>query len=335
MKFKPNRIIINAFSYLVVLISFYYIFHTLKGYNLSVFFVNGALLTILYIIIFGFIKSIFLFVNSYIFKIILEFNNGGNLSLFTVLSIYVKSNITKYIPSNIIPYISRIYLGDKVGLGKINITISGFLEIFLGLSNTAIIILLLLLTGLSQFPQDVNFQLNYSNISLIFLFFILGTLMVFLAYLVYLFKNQRLSKVEIYNDLCRVFRKYFNFIFFSLYLKIFVLSFISFLLSSLVFYIMVLVILDLQLNPSDFFNIAICLGIAGYSAILTPGVPGGIGVKESISVLLISLYGYEKAPIVLAVILSRIVWVSSDILSYLFVHILEKSNMAEHPIGKK
>jgi len=330
MKFKLSRIIINAFSYLIVFVSFYYIIHTLKNYDLSVFFVNSALITILYITIFGLIKSIFLFVNSYIFKIILEFNNGAKLPLFTVLNIYVKSNITKYIPSNIMPYVSRIYLGNKVGLGKINISLSGFLEIFLGLSNTAIIILGLLLTGLAQFPKDVNFQINYSKISLIFSFLIFVTLLMFLAYLVYLYKNRRLSKSEVDKDFYRVLNKYFNFKFFSLYLRIFFLSFISFLLSSIVFYIMVFVILNLQLNLSDFFNIAICLGIAGYSAILTPGVPGGIGVKESISVLLISLYGYERTPIVLAVILSRIVWVFSDILSYMFVYIFEKSNMADH-----
>jgi uncharacterized membrane protein YbhN (UPF0104 family) len=222
------------------------------------------------------------------------------------------------------PYVSRIYLGDKAGLGKINITISGLLEILLGLSNTAIIILLFLLTGLAQFPKDVNFQLNYSTISLIFLFFIIGAFLMFLAYLVYLYRNRRLSKTEIFKDFNRLLNKYFNFQFFSLYLRIFILSFISFILSSVVFYIMVLVILNFKLNPSDFFNIAICLAIAGYTAILTPGVPGGIGVKESISVLLISLYGYEKAPIVLAVILSRIVWVFSDILSYFLVFIFGK-----------
>lgn len=325
MKFKSSRILINLFSFLIATISFYYIINTLSGYDLSVFFVNGIFLTIIYILIFSLIKCIFLLVNVYIFHMILEYTNNNKITLSAVLSIYIKSNITKYIPSNIIPYISRIYLGNKVGLGKMNITISGFLEIFLGLSITALIILILLLSGLAQFPKDVNFQLNYSKIFLLCLFFIIGSLLLSSGYLIYLHKNKRLWKSEIYKDFNWLFNKCFNFRFALLYLKIFVISFVSFMLSGIIFYIMAFLVLNLQLNPSDFFNITICLGIAGYSAILTPGVPGGIGVKETVSVVLISLYGYEKAPIILAVILARITLIFSDILSYFFIQLFEKS----------
>lgn len=324
MKIKPSRLIINGFSYLIVIISFYYIISALKGYKLSAFFINGTILTILYLLFFSLIKSFFLFINGYIFNLILEFHNNGKLALSTILSIYIKSNITKYIPSNIMPYVSRIYLGNEAGLGKLNITVSGFLEIFLGLSITAMIILMLLLSGIAQFPNNVNFKLNYPKIFLLLLFFIMCSLLLFFIYLIYLHKKKRLSKREIINDFNRVYNKYFNFRFLALYFKIFILSIISFVLSGIVFYISTYAILNYQLKYSDFFNIAICLGIAGYSAILTPGVPGGIGVKESVSVLLISLYGYMKAPIILAVILFRMVGIFSDILSYFFMYLWGK-----------
>lgn len=319
MKLMEYKKAINILSYIVVVLSFYYIIDSLSGYKLGNVFEKSILITLVYLILFAFIKSAFVFINGYIFRMIVEFTDGKKVNLFTLIDLYVKSNITKYIPSNVIPYVTRVYLGDKIGLGKLNITMSSFLEIFLGISNTAIIIIISLIIGLAQLPQDISFSVNYQKIFFVIIISLVVVFLIASSYFISLYLKNDFSKSKIKTDLRKVIKKYFNQKFFLLYIKIFLLSVLSFVLIGMIFYMMAYLVLNYKFQITDFFNISICLGIAGYSAILTPGVPGGIGVKETVSVVLISLYGYQKAPLVLAVIFSRIILILADVISYLLV----------------
>ena len=74
--------------------------------------------------------------------------------------------------------------------------------------------------------------------------------------------------------------------------------------------------MDLPIKTADFFNANAALSIANYTSILTPGVPSGLGVKESVSFLLISAYGYPKEILMISILAYRIASVLGDFLAF-------------------
>jgi uncharacterized membrane protein YbhN (UPF0104 family) len=102
-------------------------------------------------------------------------------------------------------------------------------------------------------------------------------------------------------------------------LKTTVLAFGSMLLYTAFFYAVAVYLFGVRLREADFVNVACSLTLAGYAGVLTPGLPGGIGVKESLSVVLLSAYGYDKATLVVVLLFSRAFSVIGDVLAFALV----------------
>lgn len=324
MKIKISKKIISITTFIIVCLSFYYIIINLSAYDFEVLYKKNILLNLLYFSSFIIIRTALNYLSGYIWKLILEFSSNSTVPLIPILSVYIKSSITKYIPSNIVPYISRIYYGDQIGIDKMRIVSSNFLELIFGLISTTAILVLFLLLGLAHFPNDISFNINYNRLVNYLLYTLIIILLLFIVFLiVYKRFNKNILQIII-NKWGIFFSKYFSIKFLILNLKIALISFIPVLFGVIILYLMSGLMLDYPLKYSDFFNIIICLSIAGYSGVITPGLPAGLGVKESISVILISLYGYAKSPILLLLILSRIIIVFSDIFSYIIISIYAK-----------
>jgi uncharacterized membrane protein YbhN (UPF0104 family) len=92
-----------------------------------------------------------------------------------------------------------------------------------------------------------------------------------------------------------------------------------FIINCIFFFYLCYLILDFQIRPEDFFNVNAALSIASYTSILTPGVPGGIGVKESVSVLLIAAYGYPKEQLLMSLLVFRVTCVLGDVVPFFVV----------------
>lgn len=314
----------KIFSFLVFGASVFFIVNALVGQNLSAFVSRGFLQSLSLLLVLSILKAITLLINVYVFQLILEYSNNSKISWSDISIIYLKSNITKYIPSNIVPYFSRIFWGDKFGLNKVNISISSFLEVFLGIINTGIVIIFLLITGMARLPKGVSLNLNYTKVALILSVLVVVSVILFLVYFLIQKKRKNYTLSKAIAGLYSRVKNYFSKRFLILYFKLLILVFVFFAISTFIFYYSASTILDYHFKYDDFFNIAICLSLAGYSAILTPGVPGGLGVKESVSVMLILLYGYDKSAIVLAAVLSRVIFILSDLIAYFAVLVFER-----------
>ena len=75
----------------------------------------------IYIVLMGFLATGW--------RYMLELLHGSSLPKWRIIGIYTKTQIYKYIPSNLMHVIARIYFATKLGPSKTNVVQSYFLEI--------------------------------------------------------------------------------------------------------------------------------------------------------------------------------------------------------------
>jgi uncharacterized membrane protein YbhN (UPF0104 family) len=121
-------------------------------------------------------------------------------------------------------------------------------------------------------------------------------------------------------------KRFFTVDFLVLLAKMSALSLFCFVMNCLFYYYLCDVVLAFHIRPADFFNANAALSLANYVSILTPGVPGGIGIKESVSILLISAYGYPRESLVMSILVFRLVCLLGDVFPFFIVKLLDANS---------
>jgi uncharacterized membrane protein YbhN (UPF0104 family) len=205
------------------------------------------------IILLTIIYSFSLFTLAYSWRLCVIFLSQKKLSN-NLVWIWVKSNIYKYLPGNFANYAVRFIVIKKFNVSYKVLIQSFFYEVvFLSTSSFILSgILFLILGKLSEFQYSELFSFNVSLFALI-------SLIIFLLF--YKYK-----------------KKYIN-----LYLKLLIYYFIFFFGIGLCAYY--IINFQMQINFSFLFITAI-YSFAWLVGYITPGAPGGLGVRESVFVIL-------------------------------------------------
>jgi hypothetical protein len=217
----------------------------------------------------------------------------GELSLKASLMIYGKSQIAKYLPGNIFHLAGRQWLGSQYGLSQTILLKSSLWEIGL----IAIAAVLIGLTSLA------NLFTTFSAMILLMLIMIIG-----IAY---------------------VLTEFFK----TGYVKAFYAYLIFHIIAGLLFAVV------LNLIDGNVFNqpasLAICISayvLAWLVGFVTPGVPGGVGVREMVILILLG-HGYAEQTLLIALIVSRIVTTLGDLL--LFIAVSTNKSLHHQPLETK
>lgn len=308
-------------GYLVTALSLLYLAGILWRFDWHTLQFRNPLVSLGILLLFGVWASLFVVVGAYNWKLILEFVNGESLPARDLFRVYLKSNIAKYLPGNVMHYAGRHYLGSRLGWKNGEIAFSSLLEYIFGSALTGLIILVLLGTGLVTVPPglslavDIGKVVRYGAVAV--------TLLLVAVYLYrYLACNER--PIEATAALRDGSRRFFTPGFLLLCARMFAISLGCFILNCCFYVSLCDLLLGFPIRPADFFNANAALSIAGYASIITPGAPGGIGVKESVSLLLLSAYGYPREGLALSLVVFRIACVLGDLLPYLLVKALER-----------
>ncbi len=323
MWFKQKKIT-ELIGYLLTFLSLVYIAGILVNIDTSQLHVSNPLLSLVLILVFGALASVSVLIGAYSWKLILEFVNGAPVATQDVFRVYLNSNIAKYLPGNVMHYAGRNYLGSKLGWKNTEMAFSSLLEYIFGFGLTGLIIVLFALAGLVNLPQQFELTVDTQTIAkylAIGILIVLTTITILFLYRYFFIKEQPgVTAQKIYGYACR----FFTVRFLILFAKMFFITLGCFLINCLFFFYLCQVILDFPLRPEDFFNANAALSIASYTSILTPGVPGGIGVKESVSILLLSAYGYPKESLLLSLLVFRVCCVLGDVFPFLMVKLFPK-----------
>jgi len=210
-------------------------------------------------------------------------------------SIYAKSQIAKYIPGNVAHIAGRHFLLRQLGVNHSTLVTSAAYEM-LGLSVCATSIIVI---GILFFSIDIAYNIN----NLFAVTFLIGSMVIYffgLDLAPIFIKKIKLPTIN--SDLSL---QYELLIILSVYLCFFILA------SSVLF--MLMASFDVPVPILSALRVLICFSLAWLLGFITPGSPSGIGIRETIIVLMLEGEIGTAYAIILAV-LFRIATIFGDLL---------------------
>lgn len=232
-------------------------------------------------------------------KGILQFIHGKKLPYREIAAVYVKSNIAKYLPGNVMHFAGRNLLAGRLGFSQVDIAFATLTEVLV------LVVTACLWWAALAFGPFVTFlhgtagllQAHFGYAVLIVAAVLAAAAGVFL----FLYKKGYFAK----------YRRFFTRGFIKLLGKLFVMYSLTLLLPGV--FMLLLFVLPFGC-PFTLHNALLTIAayaaswVAGYIVI---GVPGGIGVRESVLLLILAPL-YPKDIVLIVAILSRIVSIIGD-----------------------
>jgi len=296
---KPlKKKIIEILGWIISAAALYFVYQNVINIDLEAAKAKVSYSWIPYIIIFITIYVILMGFLATGWRYMLELLHGSELPKWRIIGIYTKTQIYKYIPSNLMHVIARIYFATQLGPSKSNVVQSYFLEIVFMVLIGILIVLISTFTGSFSLSDElINEIRDFSGGKL--KGFSLGIL-VFgaLAIGFYLVKALRNYKSSLNRqNLMRL-------------LKLAVLLLAFFYGMGLVEYFVFYSLLGMDIT---FLYVIALFTITWLGMFVIPGAPGGIGVREFIVITLLSpIYGPDDPTI--GIIIFRVITVLGDAL---------------------
>ena len=258
-------------------------------------------------------SAVFPFLAACTWKLSVELVSGRRMGLGEAFGVYVTSNIGKYLPGNVMQYVGRNYLGARQGWPHHQLALGSIVEIVSIVAIPFAILVAFHVAGLWTWPPAL---LRASErvpdaTTLAVAAAIAATLAVALwsrlrGIAAAIAEVARRGKARAWAARAGAF-----------VVKVTGISLAGLVGSTILIYALAATLPGAEFRSADFFNVACSWTIAGYAGILTPGVPGGIGVKESAAVILLSAYGYDPANLVMVSVLARVSSMVGDVIAFL------------------
>ena len=293
---SAKKIIVNAVSIVIMLLSFVFIGYTFTKIDTAVFkdsisfaWITAApILCVLYLLI---------NVNrSFNWKLILEFLSSTRIKGFAVSGIYLRTEIAKYIPSNMVHFAGRHLLTRKMGFRDRVLVGANILDLCFLLAAASLIIFVSLVSGQLPLPAAV---MKYVNLRILFA----AGAFVAVCMVIYMFLKRKTVFAEI-KPFLSVQKISGAVVICAMYMPVFIIN--SLILLAVLRYMCASPVAASAVIPVfASFTFAWTLGF------VVPGAPGGLGVRESVLIILLAPYFGESAALS-AALLSRIISILGD-----------------------
>jgi len=256
---------------------------------------------------YSWIPIILIFISIYVllmgflatgWRYMLELLHGSDLPKWRIIGIYTKTQIYKYIPSNLMHVVARIYFATKLGPSKANVVQSYFLEIVFMVLIGLIIVLTSVYIGAFSLSDELISKIRDFSGGKVKAFSFGILIFGALAIIFYLFKALRNYKNSLSSgNIMRI-------------LKLFVLLVCFFFgMGSLEFF----VFSNLLGMDIGYLYVVSLFTITWLGMFIIPGAPGGIGIREFIVIALLApIYGPDDPTI--GILIFRVVTVLGDAL---------------------
>lgn len=243
------------------------------------------------------------YINAYIWKVYLDFFSGVHNPTYEVIIIYLKSNIAKYLPGNVIQYVGRNVLGKKLGIGQKNIVMATVAELVSLTCGNIIFALVMSLQNTKSVVGRLWAEHNLKKSISVITVLIIAIIIICVFYLA---KNDFGRKIKNYitrDNIKKVVRLFWN---------VFILYNIVFVVSALILW-EIFYILNADIG---FANVASANALSWLAGYIVPGAPGGIGIREVVLVWLLEAECLSEL-VMLSAVLLRICVILGDFLSFL------------------
>ena len=239
--------------------------------------------------------------------------SGKKIAMKDALPVYTKCNLMKYVPGNVFQYVGRNQLAADLHISHVDVACATVLEILCSLVAPLVWILLLMgkdMVGLIR-TYEKNFLLELGIAVLVLAFFLL--------------------RWKFREPLRRYFEKYRKLLNRKILLRVvgvFLLYVLQYLFSAAMYAVPAFLMFDVpQAQMGLFLGTYLFSWVIGF---ITPGAPGGIGVREAVMVLTCSTF-LDTNTIMLYAVTMRIISTFGDVLAFFLgwlLHLIWKRQKA-------
>lgn len=207
-----------------------------------------------------------------------------------------KANLARYIPGNVAHYAFRNIIGIKYNLQQETMVLASFMEIVLVVLVGGMIIVSLMYADVKLVVSDILMEYNIPLPLLYILVILIVSVGIAFIFYCYRKRNYKITSKQIAKSIKSV-------IIYTLF----------HLINVVVFGIMIIYIFE-HGSLEQIVSLGGCYLIAWIIGMLTPGAPGGIGIREYILLLLLRNQLAEDIILQLAVLM-RIITVGGDVVA--------------------
>jgi len=297
MKEQKKEIIIKCIGYGIVIASIIYIivflrnvdYSRLQGSFKKFYLIKGSIFIIICAC-----SNLFL---VFAWKFALELFHQKHLPFNAISNIYLKTFIARYIPGNIFHFVGRQMLGNKLGISQTSLALSSILESFL----LVVVGFVFIVTGFFQnyFPVFIPWKMEINSKAVLFIL-VVGCAFV-LIYSIYYKRFREISNIFTIRKVGHLARLLMCYSLFLIINGVILFCIFSFLFES-----------NLKIE-----NVAmiICANVfAWLGGFITPGAPGGLGVREALLTMLLPDM-LPKVVIIGGVAIFRIITLFGEVLA--------------------
>lgn len=242
--------------------------------------------------------------------------SGKDIPFFTAMIVYTKANIYKYIPGNVFQYIGKNKLASDMEINHIDVACSTILDVICGVIPLGIISVIMLGNHILMIARD------YWKSALAVIIIMTSVLSVVIL-LVFFSKKQFAEYLNRYKfafsssgrkKLLPIAAYYIAIALFSVA--------VNFIVACLIF--------DKKVSLNQLITITGAYVFAWILGYITPGAPGGIGVRESLMLLVCG--GMFEERVMIYALLFRMSSIISDILGF-FIGTICEHTIAQYRNG--
>lgn len=248
------------------------------------------------------------YLNSFSYQKILQVLGVKQTNVKEIIDIYVSSNIGKYLPGNVMHFAGRNVLGSKYGLSNKSLLAASVFEVGLKVLVGVLIS--------ATFSYRYFVLIIRENFNEYLLYIIIAVALIIVAVAVFFTRRYR-TEIKIQN----IFKNTSYVIIMDII--VFAINIICFLL------IYSAVAGSASVASQNVFTIGGIYILAWLVGYLTPGAPGGIGVKEAVMIFLLAGI-MADSDILLVGVIARLCNILGDTLAFFVNKIVNKKMTHNH-----
>ncbi len=241
--------------------------------------------------------------------------SGTKIPFSEAMPVYTQSNVYKYLPGNVFQYVGRNKLASDMQISHIDVACATVMDIFFCVISTGIISAVLLGGTIAKLIE------KYGKNFLIIGICGIAVVIVIILFLYFKFRDKFRQYISRYSKIFKGSNRFEM-------LKGILYYFLQNTVSAFMYYFSMKLIFG---STSDDFSLIITLTgafmFAWIIGFITPGAPGGIGIRESV---MIFVFGEAHEEIMLFVLAMRISSIFADVMAFVIGKLysrLKKTNV--------
>ena len=264
------------------------------------------------------IMLVTLYLLAYAWTRIISYFSKNRFDKNRGVCIYIKANLGKYMPGNVMHYVERNLFAAEAGLDQLEVATSSVIEIAELLVTALLMCIVLAYEDLEKVLTEVQIKGAYIGIAI-------GAILLFGAVAFLVLRNKKAEKLR------GMLKRCWNRKFFFVLLGNMLIYMVVFFLLGTAMLVIATAPFDIAVSIENARTIISSYTLAWVSGFIVPGAPGGIGIREYVFTVLTRKTEFENIILVVA-LLHRFMNILGDIAGYLVAILKMRKSKQEEEI---